>query len=148
MGPGDKLGSESGYTLVAMVVLAFIMPFILIAVLDYNEINNAKDSVDKETKRAITTCMVIQVEDSMSSNRKISIDQRKLEEEIKKTAEKNIYEKYKFDFEIDNVTVTFNEKYYVTYEGYITYAPMIFKGKEEFTIPVTGRSKIQRFDKE
>ncbi len=144
----NQMGSEFSFSLVVILAILFCMPFVTIAATDYYQINTAKDCVDKETKRAITTCMVVQVEDNMSSNRQISIDQRKLEEEIKEMAEENIREKFGLKFYIDDIEVTFNEKYFVTYEGHIIYSPLIFKGKEAFTIPVTGRSKVQRFDKE
>lgn len=144
----NQMGSEFSFSLVVIVAILFCMPFVTIAATDYFQVNNAKDSVDKEVKRAITTCMVNQVEDNRSSNRKISIDQSALEEKIKEMAEKNVMEKFGMAFVIDDITVVFNEKYYVTYKGHVTYSPMFFKGNEQVTIPVTGRSKIQRFDKE
>lgn len=143
----NQMGSEFSFSLVVILVILFCMPLVTIAATDYYQVNNAKDSVDKEVKRAITTCMVVQVEDNMSSNRKISIDQAALEREIEELAEKNVREKFGLDFYIDDIDVLFNEKYYVTYKGHVIYSPLFFKGTEQVTIPITGRSKVQRFDK-
>lgn len=147
MGPENQMGTEFSFSLIVIIAILFCMPFVAIASTDYYEIGNAKDSVDKEVKKAITTCLVKLVEDAHSANREISVDPEELKRQIKDLAESSIRSKYQLDFVIEDIQMIMDEKYYVTYQGHITYAPLIFKGDEFFEIPVNGRSKVQRFDK-
>ena len=146
----NQRGTQWGFTLIMAFLLLFVIPIAAIGVSDYYQINNIKDSVDREIKRAITDTMVEKVMDNTSAERQVNFNYIDLKQDIKKNAIYNIKQKYNLDLIIDDadIRITIDDKVNLYYEGYVLYDPVMFNGPDQlFKIIVKGRSKIQRFDR-
>lgn len=145
----NQKGTEWGFAIPMICLLIFIMPFVVIGISDYYQVNNLKDGVDKEIKRTITDIMVQKVADEISVDRLISFDYAELKKEIKNSAIQNVKKRYGLDLVIDDydILIKIDDKVSLSYVGYVMYDPVFFNGNEKVKIVVKGRSKIQRFDR-
>lgn len=133
-----------------IIALMMILPVILVFLVDYLTVFSIKENIDKEFKRAVSTCLIKQVKDEYSIDRIATLeDYDPIKEDIAEYLNTHVSEKYKkLKMNITSIDINENDKIYVTYKGIIKYDPMSYVGNDTISIPIMGRSKAQRFDRE
>ena len=148
----NQRGTTFGFTMNMLIILGFLIPFLVVIVVDIMQIGNIKQTVDNEFKRAVSEAIIVYINDRHSTDRKAemsSSEQSDMRDSIETTVTDNL-KKYNMDITFKNLDVNITDKIYVSYKGNVDYSPIISKTAKidvEFPITVKGRSKAQRFDR-
>ena len=138
-----------GFTYPLLLVFLFICFSIFIFMLDYNQVLNIKDTVDKEFKKSISSAMITHIDDQFSTDRVATLeeeDKKNLQTLIKSLFQSELETKYNINVAISEIHIDIDDIIVVKYKGTVKYKPLGWK--TSLDIPVKGRSKAQRFDVE
>lgn len=140
----ENISGASFLYSIGIIVIGFL---VMLLVIDFFQITNYKESLDKDLKRSISYNLIQYLNDKHSSDRQAILkeeDKLYLQSSLKYSVENELADKYSSDFKIDSFYIVIEDnKVYVRYKATYLANQMLLRSVK---IPIVGRSKAQRFD--